>query len=92
MIAEPNLREPELTPAQKAMQLILDAEAAKAKMFLNPPGKNALIQQHFNRVSADYQFIAQIDEDYLLTGAHIEEATRNKIVKGEYVDFGKLLP
>ena len=92
VIPEPNVCEPELTPAQKAEQLILEAEAAKAKMFPNPPGKNALIQQHLNNVSADYQFIAQIDEDYLLIRAHIDEATRNKIVKGEYVDFGKLLP
>ena len=29
---------------------------------------------------------------HMIVGAHIEESTYNKIVKGEYVDFGKLLP
>ena len=33
-----------------------------------------------------------IDQDYLLVGNHVDESTQEKIVKGEYVDFGKLLP
>ena len=34
----------------------------------------------------------KMDEDYLVVGAHIDELTKAKIVKGEYVDFSKLLP
>ena len=65
-------------------------------MFPNPPGKTvpALDCETVpvrGRVN-DYQFIAQIDEDYLLIGGHLDETIQNKIVKGEYVDFGKLLP
>ena len=37
-------------------------------------------------------FTAKIDEDYLVVGGHVDEATKLKIIKSEYVDFGKLLP
>ena len=36
--------------------------------------------------------IAQADREYEVVGYHIDEITQNKIVKGEYVDFSKLLP
>ena len=36
--------------------------------------------------------IVKIDQDYQLVGSHIDQATREKIEQGEYVDFGKLLP
>ena len=40
----------------------------------------------------NFQFVAQMDQDYLVIGAHIDEATQDKIGKGLYVNFGKLLP
>ena len=33
-----------------------------------------------------------IDNEYMLVGAHIDEATYNEIIEGKYVDFGKLIP
>ena len=60
-----------------------DAEAAKAKIF-PPPGKD------LNPIN--FEFIAMMDQDYLLVGSHVDEQTRLKVVKGEYVDFCKLLP
>ena len=33
-----------------------------------------------------------IDDEYMLVGAHVDEATYNKIIEGKYVDFGKLIP
>ena len=36
--------------------------------------------------------MAKIDQDYQLVGSHIDDLTRNKIIKGDYVDFSKLLP
>ena len=33
-----------------------------------------------------------IDDKYMLVGAHVDEATYNKIIEGKYVDFGKLIP
>ena len=33
-----------------------------------------------------------MDEDYLVVGAHVDELTKAKIVKGKCIDFSKLLP
>ena len=33
-----------------------------------------------------------VDEGYFVVGAHLDETTVSKIGKGEYIDFGKLLP
>ena len=35
---------------------------------------------------------ALLDEDYLQVGNYVDEITRNKIARGEYVDFAKLMP
>ena len=34
---------------------------------------------------------AVLDEDYLIVGSYIDEATRRKIGNGEYIDFAKLM-
>ena len=69
----------ELSIEEKTEQLIKDAEKAKATVF-SQTGKN------------NFEFTARMDEDYLVIGAHIDEAMQTKIVNGEYVDFGKLIP
>ena len=33
-----------------------------------------------------------VDEGYIVVGAHVDESTTQKIIKGEYVDFAKLVP
>ena len=33
-----------------------------------------------------------VDEDYSMMGGHVDNATRSKIINGEYVDFARLLP
>ena len=40
----------------------------------------------------NYGSTAQIDEGYILVGSHLDGSTIDKIQKGEYVDFGKLVP
>ena len=72
-------QESELTAEQKAEKIIIEAEAAKARMFPRGPGNDKLVS-------------AQIDDDYLVIGSHIDELTQNKIMKDEYIDFVKLLP
>ena len=64
---------------EKAERLIIETEADKAHLY-PMTGNN-----HF-------QFTAQANQEYLIMGAHIKELTLTKIEKGEYVDFGKLLP
>ena len=33
-----------------------------------------------------------VDEQYSVVALHVDEATYNKIVTGQYVDFAKLIP
>ena len=69
------------------MKITREAEVVKAHVFL--PKGNMI-----DRFSHDqnFHFIAQMDQDYLVVGAHIDPATQEKIAQGAYVDFGKLLP
>ena len=67
---QPEVQRPrEPTPDERAVQFVWDAEAAKAKIF-PPTGEHP------------FQFIAQIDEDYLVVSNHIDELTKTKIVRG----------
>ena len=71
--------------------MVLDAESAKASMLPNPPGKQTELIEKVDGIQQGYHFIAQMDEDYLVVGSNIEESLQSKIIKGEYVDFSKLL-
>ena len=75
---------PPITPEERADRILWDAEAAKAHI-ITTPGKNSF---HNN----DYIQSFMIDDEYMLVGAHVDEATYNKIIEGKYVDFGKLIP
>ena len=47
------------------------------------PGKDVELSKQFHSVI--------VDDDYLLVPSHVDPATLNKIISGEYVDFSKLL-
>ena len=47
---------------------------------------------NLNQPHVSYETIAQMDQDYIVVGAHVDEATQLKIVSGQYIDFSKLLP
>ena len=70
--------------------MIRDAESAKAVIFA-PKGNN-LVRNEPSCDDLSFQFIAKMDQDYLVVGNHVDNATREKIVQGHYVDFSKLLP
>ena len=87
--ARANNRQPEqrtLTPEEKVEKLVIEAENTKAQIFPNPGRSAELINVN------PQQLTAMMDEDYLVVGGHIDEGMETKIVNGEYVDFGKLLP
>ena len=67
--------------------MVKDAEKAKAKIFATS-GKNLESIDVHNQ----YVHSAMVDENYLTVGSHIDDALINKIVNGEYVNFGKLIP
>ena len=73
----------EESPEEKALNQIREAEASKARMF--PPTGETPLQVPFD-------LIAKLDQDYEVVANHVDEATQQKIVKGEYIDFSKLLP
>ena len=70
-------------PEEQARRAIRDAEGKKAKIF--PTTGESVLPDNFNS-------IVKIDHDYQLVGSHIHQTTREKIARGKYVDFGKLLP
>ena len=72
-----------LTPEQILEQKIRDTENAKARMFLIK-GKNPN--------NCDFVSTSLMDENYLMMGAHLDQQMIEKIQRGDYVDFGKLLP
>ena len=70
--------------------MLRKSENRKTKIFPKP-GKQiddmiALMQD------GNKSFSAQMDEDYLVVGGHVDENMKGKIIRGEYVDFSKLIP
>ena len=64
--------------------------------MLGTPGKRKFYTENmeegrFNRGSA-LQHSSIVDENYVAIGSHIDVGLREKIKRGEYVDFAKLLP
>ena len=72
-------------PEEISEEMIREAETHKAVLF--PPKGN-----QFPLSQNQFQFIAQIDQDYLVVGSHVDESMQDKIVKGQYIDFSKLIP
>ena len=70
----------EVTPEDKAKQIIRNAELTKEQL-LPKTGKNYF----------DYS-TAVIDKTFFVVGSNLDLATIEKIQKGDYVDFGKLVP
>ena len=91
-------RERQLSPEEKAELLVREAEASKARI-LEVPGKDKFVQ--FNQavvpnyeidLSNEFVHSAMVDENYQLVASHLEESIQMKIIRGEYVDFGRLVP
>ena len=68
----------------RAELMLKEAEAFKARI---------LQQGNVNvECSANYQAVETADKQYLVTGTHIDNNTKQKIFNHQYVDFAKLLP
>ena len=75
-------------PEEIAARQITEAENAKTDLY-PLPGKHAI---HTKFRQGDYVNTAMINEDYIIVSGHVDENMLEKIQKGEYVDFGKLIP
>ena len=82
----------ECTPADRAAQLIREAELLKARV-LDLPGKHSsTFNRELKNVTTELLHSVVVDDKYSAVGKHIDAATRQKIEQGEYVDFAKLIP
>ena len=70
--------------------VIRQEESAKARI-LATPGKSP---DHFDRFlgNSAIQHSSMVDENYLTIGGNLDPSMREKIIKGEYIDFTRLLP
>ena len=93
---------PKVTPEQRAQLLIQQAEQSKARVYETPgeifennnQGKddhNPLIRDYSVDITKNFVHSAMVDEHYVMVGAHVDESTKQKIMKGEYIDFSKLI-
>ena len=73
-------------PENKTRQLIREAELLRARIH-DVPGKD------FN-LSFNNEFFrsAMVDETYQLVASHADKITQEKIINGDYIDFGHLVP
>ena len=71
--------------------MIRDAETSKAHV-LEVPGTFQTCGMGDQGKVGSVQLSVQVDEDYLIVGNYIDDATKRKIGNGEYIDFAKLMP
>ena len=79
-------RDRDRSPDELADQLVKQAELSKAQIY-DTPGKHDELN-----VANDFVHSSLVDQNYKIVGAHVDPATRAKIVNNEYIDFAKLIP
>ena len=80
------------TPEEYTNMMLRRAESGKTKSFPKPGMETNFIDCIPNNCKEKCRISAQMDEDYLVVGGHVDETTKGKIIKGEYIDFSKLIP
>ena len=58
---------------------------------LNKPKDQEMQQFNFD-IQKDYIHSSMVDESYQLIGMHVDQATQDRIIRGEYIDFSRLIP
>ena len=93
--SQPPRGPPQPTPEERADSMVREAEAAKVRM-LEVAGKGhsnmgacAPVTQ---QLQGQYAHSAMVDESFLLVAAHIDNTLRERIERGEYIDFSRLIP
>ena len=89
----------------KAEDAIREAEASRALVLATPGNYQPDLNQLNNHMQGTtlqgnvqlqgltaMQHLSMVDECYLVIGVHIDSVTQEKIQRGEYVDFARLLP
>ena len=84
----PKLRQ--LSADDRSEDVVRSAEKLKGVIFTTP-GKEFSNKFHVD-MARDMIHSVLVDEEYTAIGSHLDENIVNKIKRGEYVDFAKLLP
>ena len=83
-------------PEEIADKTIREVEQTKAQVFDVPGEKNNQLvgvnQPLMAGLSQNYIHSMFVDENYCLVVAHVDATIKAKIVKGQYIDFSKLVP
>ena len=81
-----------------AEEKIKEAETSKARILSTPGKQSHLLNGGFevpvlpsHAVNVPCQG-SNVDDNYIIVGAHLETSLKDKICKREYVDFARLLP
>ena len=82
------------TPEERAESMVREAEAAKIRMMdvAGRPNENNIERVARQGGGDHFSHTALLDENFLLVAAHVDQLLRGRIERGEYVDFGRLLP
>ena len=92
-----NNRKRSLPPEDEERDLAEDqirqVEASKIRMLSTPGMRQSsdFIENRFNGATA-MQHSSMVDECYISMGGYLDQRLREKICRGEYVDFVRLLP
>ena len=73
-----------MTTDEYTNQMVHEAEAVKARI-------HATASNDILHLAKSQQSSVLMDEGYVIVGAHVDEVTVQRISRGEYVDFGKLI-
>ena len=93
---QPQAAQHRFNPEDKAKDLIRNAEMGRARIH-ETPGKCLDHSDDLSKVRGmdltnNFVHSAMVDESYQLVASHVDELTQEKIIKGDYVDFGCLVP
>ena len=80
------------TPEELADKILKEAEGARAQIF-DVPGKQIQNPQStgFN-LNQEFVHSMWVDEKYCSVASHVDPLIKERIIRGQYVDFSKLIP
>ena len=82
---------------RRSEQVIHEAEASKARLFVTPGNDQFLHSYDKNNQARDWQTneawrATAVDENYLVIGTHVDQSIQQNIINSKYVDFAQLIP
>ena len=78
---------------QQTEKVIRQAEANQARIHATPGKEQSMFERgRFPPMNVSLHHSAMVDDHYMAIGGHVDATLRERIRKGEYIDFARLLP